>query len=487
MPKIIPYIIKSFRGGVSDENKRGIAGSFKFGRNLNIHGRDDVLKCASAMVTLDSTGFSDLPRFLVPARDGSVYAFGHLGSIYAISGNTADPVVTFVYNDENGAINGAAEWKQSNGVNYLYWATATSIARAALDGSGDTPWAAGMATQDYKTTLNNEDWHTMVNASGSLQIANGEYLAKIDFDGNFDPAALNIRPGNIVKALEERDDYVILGSERRDDSEEGHLWAWLVTAQNWVQKKRIPIKGINALITAETSILQGGSDGEIFPADFINSVPLATIPGGGEVMPGGVSISEDLAVLGNHGGSAISYPGIWSYGRRNKNRGNALNFSYLLAATNNGSQVTTIGGVAMVNGMLMVTRGVMDDSYSSYALEGVSSTTLANAIYEGLEFDGGAPHLKKLFDRVKITFSPLATGTSFSIKWKKDKQSTWQYAVFGDGATTFSKANETQTVASIGTSAHIFEIGAELNASGSDSPEIHSITTYLTEESSTYA
>ena len=66
---MIPYIISSFRGGISDESSRGVAGSFKYGQNLDIHGRDDVLKCASVMANIANT--SDLIQFFVPASDGS--------------------------------------------------------------------------------------------------------------------------------------------------------------------------------------------------------------------------------------------------------------------------------------------------------------------------------------------------------------------------------------------------------------------------------
>ena len=34
---MIPYIIKSFRGGVSDESNKGVAGAYKFGYGLDIH------------------------------------------------------------------------------------------------------------------------------------------------------------------------------------------------------------------------------------------------------------------------------------------------------------------------------------------------------------------------------------------------------------------------------------------------------------------
>jgi len=478
---MIPYIISSFRGGVSDESDKGIAGSFKHGYGLDIHSRDDVLQCASTIATIDSTVIQNLVTTMVTARDGSTYCFGNTGSIYAISGSVDDPVTTLVYNDENGKIRGAAEWKLSDGNNYIYWATNTSVARMILNGSGDTPWAAGVVTQDYKTTLDAADWHTMKNAGGVLNIANGNFNATIDYDGAFDPADLNVRPGNLIKALEERDDYVILGSERVDKSEEGHIWSWIITATNWVQKKRIPVQGVNAIITTENMLIQGGDDGEIFYSDFENALALHAVPGGGKVNPGGVAIENDLALFGMYGGT---YPGLWRYGRRGKNRSAALDYPYRLAPTVAGSAVSTIGAVAVVNGLALASWGTTDESTSDYGVDMVSSTTRANAVYEGLEFNAQAPHLKKTHESAKVITTPLTSGTSYSIKFKLDKETDWRYAVLGTGATTYSTADSTESEWTLGKTGHTYEVGAELNSSGASTPQIQAIITYISNEQS---
>lgn len=494
---MIPYIIKTFRGGISDENDKGVAGAFKFGYGLNIHDVNDILTGKQAMSTVfgaNQTTQTGIIQFFVPASDGTTYCFGSTGSVFAIGGDIGDPAWTFVYNDENGGIKGAAEWKLDTGVNYLFWATGTSVARKELAGaepardSNTARWTD--VTADYKTTLNAVDWHTMKNASGVLNIANGQSLATVDFSGNFNASALNIRPGNLIKAVDERDDYVILGSYRLDNSEEGHIWSWITTATNWVQKKRIPIKGVNALIDTEIRLLQGGSDGELFFSDFVNAVPLHGIPGKGQADPSGVAIENDLAVFGIYGSSA-AYPGIWSYGRKRKNRPFALNYEYRLANTVLGSTISTTAAVAVVGGVLMASWGTTDGSTSEYGVDSVSSTTKATALYEGLEFDGGVPYLKKIFDTVKITMTPLVSGTSISVKYKKDKATTggdssagagWLYAVTGTGATTFSEANATEAIFTIGVGANVYEVGAELNPTGNSSPEILSITTYLSND-----
>lgn len=482
---MIPYIIKNFRGGISDESDKGIPGSFKHGYGLEIHDRDDVLKCGSSVITVNSSLVSDLINYFVPASDGSMYAFGSVGSIYAIAGNKDDPAVSFVYNDVDGAIKGAYEFQGSDGITYMYWATASQISRRDMStGAKDLPWTNVVANWKTEKISSSAVWHPIVNASGALLIGNAEGVSMLDFDGNFNPYKLNIRPGNLINTLEERDDYVIIGSERWDESEEGHLWSWIVTALNWVQKKRIPVKGINALIQTELNLLQGGSNGEIFYSDFSNVVPIAKIPGGGQVNPGGVSIDNDLALFGFYGGT---YPGLWTYGRRMKNRPQALNYSYRLAATVAGSSVSSIGAVATFNGIPFASWGTTDGSTSNYGIDCVTSTTKANAIYEGLEFDGGSSHLNKTIDTIVLIMSPLASGTSVSAKFKLDKENDWRYAILGSGATTFSVANEIIALFNLGKPGRIYEVGVELNASGANSPEIHSIVSYLSKETNEYA
>src|SRR3990167_9964470 len=322
----IPYIIKSFRGGISDESDKGVQGSFKHGHALAIHDRDDVLKCASLMVTVDSTTIGDLIQFMVPSQDGSMYCFGSSGSVYSVSGDKGDPAVNFVYNDEAGNIKGAAEYQMSDGITYLTWATASQVSRRDMStGAKDLPWTNVVANYKTEFISSSAVWHPMITAGGELMMGNGEGLATLDFSSAFDPIDLNIRPGNLINALEERDDFVILGSQRWDNTEEGHLWSWITTASNYIQKKRLPIQGINSLIYTELPLAQGGDDGEIFFSDLLNTSPVATIPGRGRTNPGGVTIHDDRAAFGFYGGT---YPGIWTYGRKHKNRPNALNYEY---------------------------------------------------------------------------------------------------------------------------------------------------------------
>lgn len=488
---MIPYIISSFRGGVSDESSRGIAGSYKLGYGLDIHKRNDSLTAEQAMQTVEET-MTDMVNFFVPASDGTTYCFGSTGSIWARAGGT-DNAWNFVYGDENGRITGAAEWQLSDGNRYLFWATATSVARVLMNGSLPVPWGAGVATQDYKTTLESSgdtDWHTMEIVAGQLNIVNGNYLATIDYSGNFNAQTLNIIPGNIIKCIEERDDYIILGSIRKDQSEKGYIWSWVTTAQNYIQKKKIPVKGVNALIHSELPILQGGSNGELFLSDFVNATPLAELPdGSGQVNPGGVTIDNDLASFGFYG---TDYPGIWRYGRRMKNRPQVFDYGYRLAKSVSGSAVATIGAIAMINGELLASWTTQDGSTLDYGVDSSSSTTKASiAVYEGLEFSNNQPNTTKYFDSVKLIMAPMPASTSVAFKYKLDKATTggdssanagFKYAVTGSGATTFGVAGATEAEFKITGFARIYEPGIELFPSVNDTPEVLAAITNFNEE-----
>lgn len=497
---LIPYIIKTFRGGVSDENDKGIPGSFKHGYHLNIHKRNDSLSCGSTMATVfgesigvlgSNTGTTQtgIVNVFLPVSDGSLLAFTDKGSIWCMS---ADNQWTFVYNDENGAITGAEEFQDNTGANYVFWATSTAVSRKPFPGSNSAP-DTGTArwtdvTDPWKTDLvltdtNNTIWHTMKIASGALMITNRGDMASYDYDTTWNPQVMAGTPGTVFKTLEERNDFIIMGSGMNSATEEGHIWSWVVTALNYVQKKKIPVKGVNALIYTELPLMQGGSNGELFYSDFTNVVPLTSIPGGGQCNPDGVDIENDLAVFGIYGGSAVSYPGIWSYGRKAKNRPHSLNYTYKLSPTINGSTISTIGAVVNYNGQLMASWGT-DDSHTSgttteYGIDQVSTTTMASALYEGLEFDGGRPFWKKLVNAVKLTLVPMPASTSVSVKFKFNKETDWRYAVLADNTTTYSQTDATEVEFFIGKPGVIYEVGVELNPSAGLSPEVLAITSYL--------
>ena len=449
------YIIKSWRGGLSDEDSRGIKGSFKYGQSLSIHKRADTLSCGQKMIKESGTIVTDLILWSISASDGNSYHFGDTGKIYK---RTSAGVWSLVYTDANGKINGAEEWNGN-----LYWATDTNLSKKPFPGASD--WSD--VSHNWQV-LDSAPWHSMVVGAGNqgdLFICNNDKLAMVDYSGVFTNEAVKIIPGNIIQCLISNDEDIIFGSKMAD-SEKGYLWAWNTLLQAWRKRKKIPVKGVNALVMSEIMIAQAGSNGETFFTNFVNTLPIITFPDGGQVNPGGVTNKGNLAMFGVYGSDKC---GIYSYGRTAKNRPFALNLDYVLSP--NKLADIEIGAIKVVGDDLLASW----KDGTTYGVDVVDQNNKANAIFEGLDFDGNRPDIKKQPAFITILTKPLPTGCSIKAKYRIDKKGDWIYAKLGDGSDSFSTEGLTEAVFNVGGEGTILEVGVELFSNGNDSPEVLNI------------
>ena len=310
--------IKSYEGGVSSFADRGIRGAFKFASGIDIRKTVDTLSCGQALEdeglfdtshstsasTSPSTSLSpsasssrshspslsnspsaspsasgsrsasksaspsgsaspsssdspslspssglnnvfvDLVLFFVKATDGNTYGFGNAGNVYR---RYSDGFTRNVYKDPDGGIKGAIEKPSSDGKTYLQWATGTSIKRKILPGAGD--WSD---VEEIADNLTGADWHTMKQIGGANMVANGSALAQVGYDDSWTNNALDLIPGNVAKTLLERNGRAVIGT----------------------YKAGYPNKGVNGMIDTEVPLAQIGDDGELFFADFSNSMPV---------------------------------------------------------------------------------------------------------------------------------------------------------------------------------------------------------------------
>jgi len=215
-------------------------------------------------------------------------------------------------------------------------------------------------------------------------------------------------------------------------------------------------------------ICQAGDDGEIFFSDLVNKKPINSFYGGGEVKPGGVCNKKGLAMFAVYGNDEC---GVYSYGRRKMNRPFTLNLSYIPSCGQSSSVV--LGAITMAGGELLLSW----KNGSTYGSDVLDTTNKGDGVFESLEFDGGDDSIDKLFDTVKITMKPLPSGCSVKVKYKTDKQTSWQEAKTIDGNDSFTTTDATKALFNISALGEIFEIRVELYSNGNDCPEINSITT----------
>jgi len=544
------YEITKFAGGISDFEDRGIPGAFKFGSGLDIRKVRDSLSCAQALVdegvTLESaspsqspsssispsssvspspspsvspsasaspspdspssslspsasfspsasaspsasvspssssspspspteglnTVFRDLIRTFVKASDGRTYGFGHTGKIYK---RNPDGYWVQVY-DAQEPITGACEKPSYGGKIYLMWAGRTTLHRKELPGLSD--WndvdKAGSVQGDTwpKANLTDADYHTMAMVNGDVMIVNYAFLAMSAYDDSYTNEALDLIPGNVGKTVLERDGEAVIGTYKAGD----------------------PNKGVNAAIDSEVPLSQVGAAGEIFYADFVNSMPAKRFPGGGKCNPGGAcnlidpveffkwqntALSwTDKQVVGNMAlfgvyGADTGRGGVYSYGRKDKNHAFVLNLDYVM-------DVDEVGAICTVDGVVLASYRDGTD----YGVKAVDQNTKATGIYEGLDFK--AP-VKKVINvsqwkLAELLFEPLPSGASLEFWYKINKTGDFIQAKTANGNSQFSVANAKKAVFRIGAEGDIFEPRVVLNPTGNSTPEIHRVRVYF--------
>jgi len=471
------YQINEFKGGIADEVYKGVRGSFAFGYGLDIHTGNDTLKCNQKLKKDSGDVVTDLILFFVPSANGNLYGFGNSGKIYKKPGGGG--AWELVYTDTNGKIMGAGEYTNNDGGGtyrtYLYWATETKLSRIKIDGN----WATDVE-HNWGNLNGDPAWHTMRIACGVLQIVDGNYIAMVDYEGNFNNKALDLIPGNRGKCLLETGELAVIGSTRGDKVEEGWLWTWDKLKPSWLTKKRVAEKGINAMITSEGIIVQAGINGGLYFCDLVNLIRIKQFPGGGWVNPDGVTNMRGLPLFGVIGTDKC---GVYSYGRLNKNDVLALNLEFI--PSHGKMENVKIGATTMFEDDLFVSW----KDGATYGIDIIDWENKAEARYEGLVFDGGEPFTQKTYRHIKLLTKPLPKNCSIEIYYRVNEQGDWKKATMEDGAEQFDKEGNTKAIFTIETGdeegeekgkGESYEVRLDLHPHANDTPEVIAVNTYFT-------
>lgn len=543
------FVIKSFVGGLSDYEDRGIPGAFKFASNCDIRKKTDSISCGQALVDegtmVDSisasvspssslspssspspsisssispsasispsihtspsssqspsasmspsgslspsaslspsssvspspspsagllTVFSDLIRHFVKASDGNLYGFGDTGKIYK---RIYPDRQWYQVADLRAEIRGAEEKPSANNKTYLVFATKTDLHIKPLPGLSN--WNDIDAVNGYpKTDLSDYPWHTMKQVDGDVHIVNGPQLAFIGYDDSYTNDGLDIIPGNIGKALMERNGNVIIGTYRAAD----------------------PDKGVNGAmnIDAQTYIAQIGDEGKLFLSNLDTSVPEKVFPGGGKVNPGGVTNEVDrvnffewdgvsldwtdeqslgnMVLLGVYGADT-GKGGIYTYGRKQRNQPVTLNLEYQFDADE-------IGAVVNVNGETLFSYR----NGSGFGVKCVDSTTKATAIYEGLDLKppDKKPEEITTWKQTELLMKALPSGCRVAFYYRLAKNGDFLQAKCADGNDDYATAGGTKATFNVQNAGDIMEARVVLTPSGNETAEIYKIRNYF--------
>jgi len=448
------FEIKSFRGGKSDYDDRGIYGSYKASKNLDIHGLSDVLTCNQALVADGNANsiVTDLILFFVNGSDGNTYGFGDTGKIYK---RTSGAVWSVVRTDPDGRITGALEFPLINGSSYIWWTTATKLHCKLLPGAAN--WSDTDTTvlgQTYpKTNLTSATWHSMANADGALMICNKYELAMIGYDGSYTPSAVTLRPGSISKAITEYGRSVLAGGG--DGVQESHLFTWEVEALSWINKNKIPEATINTIVKSELMLMSAGTNG-LYYSDMTNTIPVAILDGYSN--PGGGVEKGGLALFGLFGGS---WSGLWSYGRIKKNESHVLNLEAYIDADE-------IGAICKVGQQPFI-------SYQKGATHAVRKLdTATKAVAEYYSLDLVSPQ-EATWHSIELETGTIPAGCSIEVYYDLDNTGSWTQALMvGDVAAAVNPMRD--PIFMVGSYGRLCNLKIVLTPSVNVSPEVAHIT-----------
>ena len=427
-------------------------GSFKFASGIDIRKQTDSISCQQGLTAEGVGVITDLIYWLVPSSDGNVYGFGDTGKIYKRVGTTW----TLVYTD-SGKITSAAEWTHDNDKYYLYWTVGVNLHRKEIPGTSN--WSDVDADSGWpKTNLENVAWHTMRISDGQLLICNGSFVAMVGYDQSYTVEAMQIYPNELTKTLLERQSYAIIGSYVSGNAEKGTLYSWKSDAQNFIQRKEVPAKGINGMIDTELTLMQCGDQGGLFYSDMKNVLPITMVPGGGQVNPDGAELDDGLGLFGIYGGTNS---GIYSLGRKRKNAPFVLNLDYPLTATEIGS-VKNLGDTILVS----------YKNGSEYGVKRVDNALKGVGTYESLDLVAPKEFVRPLlWKSVVLRTKTMPTGTSIALYYKVNKNGDWVQAFMQGQVATHTTGQE--AIFLIGAESQIFEFKLVLTPSANETAEVY--------------
>lgn len=337
------YEVKSARGGLSDYDDKGIPGSFKFGRNLDIRKQVDSISCGQALkdigVTSESPSASVSPSASTspsasnspspsasksPSASASPSAPSPSASVSPSASRSpsasASPSASVspsfstspspspsagllsVFSDlirhwvkaSDGFLYGFGHLGRvykvnpdDNYVQQVYNAGKPIKGAEEKPSAGTTYLAFATDTEVHlKEIPGRDDWNDVNKLAGWPK-------TNLDFQ---DWHTMRQVAGDVLIANGEKAAFIGYDNSYTNEAVNlipGNIIKTIVERNGraifGTYRSSDPNRGINAAIDSEVYLSQVGDNGEIFFADMTNKTPVKRFPGGGKVNPGGVT------------------------------------------------------------------------------------------------------------------------------------------------------------------------------------------------------
>lgn len=524
--------IKSFRGGISDYTDKGIAGSFKFGKNADIRKRVDSFSCnqdlideglfdsnspsASTSASL-STSRSVSPS---PSRSISLTPSQSPSATPSASGSPTPSISTSLSVSLSISSSTSPSPSPSAGQTSVYTDLVLWFVEAP-DGYtyefGDTGNiyrrdSSGFVLRVYKDSggkIKGAAWKPSSDKTQWLVWATDTIVKKKQIPGSSNWNDATVVDNNLDSAdwhtmreisgslkIANRDKLALFGYDNSYTNEALDLipgnFAKTIVERNGrtivgTYRSGDATRGINAALDSEVPLAQVGDEGEIYFANMTDSIPVKRFPGGGKVNPGGVAnVIEEvnffeweetaLSWIDKQSMANIALFGVYA-------ADSGYNGVYSLGRKDKNApfvlnldyemDVDEIGAVAVVDGTVLV-------SYrdgSTYGVKATDSSNKAEAVYEGLEFKAPARNISTIpvWSTAEVFMKELPQGCYIQFWYKVDRNSSFTQAKSLDNLLNYNTTGEKKAIFSLKTTGEIFEPRVLLHPYGNVGPEVYKI------------
>lgn len=530
------YEIKSFKGGISDYTDKGIEGSFKFAKNLNIRKEADSLTTlqdleeegltagssspsASESPSSSPSASPSLSPSASPSPTPSPSASASPSSSPSLSPSptpsssvSASPSLsselTSVFRD-------LIRWfvKATDGYTYgfgstgyvyrrdsdAYWQVVYKDPDGAIKGAVEKPSDTGNAYLIFATD-------TTIKRKKIPGLSNWNDVETIGDSGSTTGAPLNSADWHTMKqvngsAMVANGSWLALVGYDDSYTNEalnlipGNLAKTIVERNGRVivgtARQSDPTKSINGAIDSEVPLAQVGDNGELYFANMVDSVPVKRFPGGGKVNPGGVTNEIDQVNFFEWEDTALSWidkqsvgnMSLWAVYDADSGKGGIYSYGRynknkpFVMNLDYQFDADEIGAVTSVDGTILFSY----QDGSDFGVKAVDPSAKATGVYESLELPAKTKKPGNItnWKYASVFLEELPSGASLQFKYKIDKTGDWVVATQEDGSKTFTSTGETLAVFNIGAEGDIFEFQLTVTPSGNTSPEIHKINIYF--------
>lgn len=429
-------VIEDWIGGLADGDKKGLAGSFRYGKGLDFKSNPDAITAELALVKASSTNVTGMPKWIIyDGINNKVYAYCDDGKIHSSASSW-----TSLRTVANSSGQGLEIYND-----YLYYTQNAQIGRyGSLAGSPSF-------TDNWQTSLDGTtSWRPLKTFMNLLLCGNGRYLATYD-GSTWTAQKLTFPPGWSVRDIDVRGEYAAIAVNNSADitkATRGLIFYWDGTSSTYnFFNEVMEGGGISSIQANQDSVwCFPGNAGNIYiDTGRVSKVKRIPFVGRGKtiyVYPGADANFRGNLTFGVAGGtSTTAYRGVYEFGQPSKDYPYALNFSYPISTGTVQGTGVEIGAIHAVGPQIYV--GWKDGS--TYGIDLLSTSTVQTSVTYESRVLSLAKQGKFLW--IKVFCEPLASGESITTKYKADKATSWTafdaaMSYTADGAITYKLLNE---------------------------------------------